>query len=98
MRAQHNSIRTRGFATMKFTVACLTFLTVFGSVAVAQRQPQRQTKSAVSKPPSETLRICQGIAIPDGYVIVAYMTSSACAHGAYLLKKQADYESALAVN
>jgi VWFA-related protein len=83
---------------MRFLVAVLAFLTVFGSAAVAQGQPQRQNKSAVNKPPSETLRICQGVAIPDGYVIVAYMTSSACAHGAYILKKQAAYEDSLAVN
>lgn len=95
---QHNSIGPRGVATMKFSVACLTFLLVFGSAAVAQRQPQRQSKSAVSKPPGETLRICQGVAIPDGYVIIAYMTSSACPHGAYLVKRQADYESSLAIN
>ena len=82
---------------MKLSVAFLLVLTVFGSVAVAQRQPQRQ-KSAVGKPPGETLRICQGLPIPDGYVIIAYMTSSACAHGAYLLKRQADYESSLTVN
>src|SRR5204862_727382 len=31
-------------------------------------------------------------------VIIAYMTSTACPHGAYLLKKQSDYESSLAVN
>src|ERR1044072_4375379 len=82
---------------MKLSVAFLLVLTVLGSVAVAQRQPQRQ-KSAVGKPPGETLRICQGLPIPDGYVIIAYMTSSACAHGAYLLKRQPDYESSLTVN
>ena len=82
---------------MRLSVAFLLVLTVFGSVAVAQRQPQRQ-KSAVGKPPGETIRICQGLPIPDGYVIIAYMTSSACAHGAYLLKRQPDYESSLTVN
>jgi Ca-activated chloride channel homolog len=82
---------------MRLRVAFLLVLTVFGSAAVAQRQPQRQ-KSAVGKPPGETIRICQGLPIPDGYVIIAYMTSSACAHGAYLLRRQADYESSLPVN
>lgn len=82
---------------MRLCVAFLLVLTVLGSVAVAQRQPQRQ-KSAVGKPPGETIRICQGLPIPDGYVIVAYMTSSTCAHGAYLLKRQPDYESSLTVN
>src|SRR5919206_2218018 len=72
----------QGGATMKFRVALFFLLAVFGSVAIAQRQPQRQNKSAVSKSPSQTIRICQGIPIPDGYVIIAYMTSTACPHGA----------------
>jgi Ca-activated chloride channel homolog len=38
---------------------------------------------------SKTISICQGIVVPDGYVIVGYLTSSACPHGAYLIKKQA---------
>ena len=33
------------------------------------------------------IKICKGLAIPDGYVIVGYGTSSACPDGAYLLKK-----------
>jgi len=39
-------------------------------------------------PPSGTVKICLGIAIPDGYVIVGYQTSSACPNGAYLLQKE----------
>src|SRR5438132_8484596 len=80
---------------MKLRVAFVV-LTVLGSVAVAQRQPQRQNKGAVSKP-AETIRICQGVSVPDGYVIIAYTTSSACPHGAYLLKKQASYDSSFGV-
>src|ERR1044071_457096 len=38
--------------------------------------------------PAAPLRICQGVPIPDGYVIVAYETSTSCPHGAYVLKKQ----------
>lgn len=83
---------------MKFPVALFFLLAVFGSVVIAQRQPQRQNKSAVTKSPSQTIRICQGIPVPDGYVIIAYMTSTACPHGAYLLQKQNSYESSLAVN
>jgi len=44
------------------------------------------------------MKICQGVPVPDGYVIVAYMTSAACPHGAYILKKQDQYESSLAIN
>lgn len=85
---------------MKLSVAFLLVLTTFSQGAVTQGQtpPRRTNQSAVSKPRSQTMRICQGVPIPDGYVIIAYMTSSACAHGAYVLKKQDDYESSLAVN
>jgi VWFA-related protein len=41
-------------------------------------------KSATAQ--SRPLKICQGVPIPAGYVIVAYETSSACPHGAYVLK------------
>src|SRR5204863_1835587 len=51
-----------------------------------------------SPPKSDTIKICQGVPIPDGYVVVAYLTSAACPHGAYLLKKQNDYEGSLSVN
>src|SRR5260370_8693578 len=85
---------------MKFFVAFLLVLTTFSSGAVTQGQttPRRAKQSAVSKPRSETVRICQGVPIPEGYVVIAYMTSAVCPHGAYLLKKQNDYESSLAVN
>src|SRR5262245_31386720 len=84
---------------MKLLVAFLFVLTISaGLVIQGQTTPGRTKPSAVSKPRNETIRICQGLAVPGGYVIIAYMTSSACPHGAYVLKKQDDYESSLAVN
>src|SRR6266567_4729264 len=85
---------------MRLCVAFLLVFTAAGFVAVNQGQtpPRKQNQGAISKPRSETLKICQGVPIPEGYVIIAYMTSAACPHGAYLLKKQSDYESSLAVN
>ena len=90
----------KGVATMNLSVAFLLVLTTFSSGAVNQGQtpPQRTNQNAVSKPRSGIIRICQGLPIPEGYVIIAYMTSSTCAHGAYVLKKQDDYERSLAVN
>lgn len=85
---------------MKSCVAFLLLLTVISSGAVTQAQtaPRKQNNPAVSNPRSQTMRICQGLPIPEGYVVIAYMTSSACAHGAYVLKKQNDYEKSLAVS
>src|SRR2546428_13302715 len=84
---------------MKSLVAFLLLLTVIspGVVTQAQTAPRRQNNGAASKPRNQTMRICQGLPIPEGYVIIAYMTSSACPHGAYLLKQQDDYESSLAL-
>ena len=84
---------------MKSFVAFLLVLTTFYSGVTRGQSPSRTANQrAGSQPRSATLRICQGVPIPDGYVIIAYMTSTACPHGAYLLKKQSDYESSLAVN
>src|SRR5439155_24851280 len=84
---------------MRFSVAFLLVLTSFSSGLIqGQTPPRRSNQNAVSKPRNETLRICQGVPVPDGYIIIAYMTSGACPHGAYLLKNQNDYESSVAVN
>src|SRR2546421_6817527 len=84
---------------MKSFVAFLLVLTTFYAGVTRGQSPSRTTNQrAASQTRSATLRICQGVPIPDGYVIIAYMTSTACPHGAYLLKKQSDYESSLAVN
>ena len=84
---------------MKSSVAFFLALTIFTLGAVQGQSPSRKAKQGpATKPPNDTLKICQGVPIPDGYVIIAYMTSAACSHGAYLLKKQNDYEGSLAVN
>jgi hypothetical protein len=85
---------------MRFFVAVFLVLTTFssGAVTLGQTPPRRTTQNSAPKPKSDTIKICQGIPIPDGYVVIAYMTSTACSHGAYLLKKQNDYETSLAVN
>ena len=97
----------KGVATMRFFVAFFLVLTMFssGAVTLGQNPPRRTTQT--SAPPSQqtqqqsksdTIKICQGVPMPDGYVVVAYLTSAACPHGAYLLRKQNNYESSLSVN
>src|SRR3954469_21787069 len=80
---------------MKFYVAFfLVLITLVSGVAMQGQAPPRKGNPGPSnKPRNDTMRICQGLAIPDGYIVIAYMTSSACPHGAYLLKKQAEYET-----
>ncbi|MDX6502488.1 MAG: hypothetical protein QOG23_5752 [Blastocatellia bacterium] len=84
---------------MKSFVAFLvvTILALSGTVAQNQTVRRSVAKNELSKPGNDTMKICQGLAIPQGYVIVGYTTSSACPHGAYLLKKQSDYENSLPI-
>src|SRR5438128_186808 len=99
MRPNLKDHRARGVATMKFFVAFLLVLTtLISGVTKGQSPSAKSNQSTAGKQRNETLRICQGVPIPDGYVIIAYMTSAACPHGAYIVKKQNDYESSLAVN
>ena len=83
---------------MKSFVAFLLILSSFSFGLTLGQTPSRRAIQSTSKPRNETLKICQGVPMPDGYVIIAYMTSAACPHGAYLLKKQNAYENSLAVN
>ena len=71
----------RTLASFFLLVSLLTPTTVAQTGAKKQR----------TEPPSSTgdLKICQGVSLPNGYIIVGYVTSKACPHGAYLLKKQA---------
>ena len=83
---------------MKLQVACLLVLTTFTAGAVGQRKNLPRSPKTASESRTQTIRICQGVPIPDGYVIVAYMTSTACPHGAYILKKQDQSERSLAIS
>ena len=88
---------------MKYSVA---FLSVAASVVLlATTVPAQNTRKGKTKerarasPRSATIEICQGVPIPGGYTVIAYKTSSACPHGAYVLKKQeAESQSTVATN
>lgn len=64
-------------------------ISLFPAVVFPQTRGQSARKQAERSPSrGSTLKICQGVVIPDGYVIVGYVTTSLCPHGAYVLKKQ----------
>lgn len=65
---------------MKCVVAGFLVLSLVSTVVFGQNQRAKQTRD-------KTLKICQGVPIPEGYIIVAYESSSSCPHGAYVLKK-----------
>ena len=71
---------------MKCAVAGFLVLSLV-SVIVFGQTPNQRAKRGASPAQNKTLKICQGVPIPEGYIIVAYESSSSCAHGAYVLKK-----------
>ena len=88
---------------MKSPVASLfllTSVTLLAAITPAQTTHQRVSKSTPSKPRSTTVKICQGLPVPPGYIITAYITTSSCPHGAYVITKQhiTDPASSLAAN
>ena len=80
--------------------------TLMVAVVFAQSTKQGANKSKVgkagssrvNKPTPETLKICQGVPIPAGYVVTAFLTSSTCPHGMYILKKQDPYSESLGIS
>ena len=75
---------------MKCLVVGALILSLVHAIAFGQsKKPptKRNTSKTSSASQGNTLRICQGVPIPDGYTIVAYESSSLCPHGAYVLKK-----------
>jgi hypothetical protein len=87
---------------MRFSVASfflVTSVSLLAAIASGQSTHRGASKSGPAKPSGGTIKICQGVPIPDGYIIIAYMTSSTCPHGAYVIKKQdPEFGSSVAAN
>lgn len=69
---------------MKCAVAGFLIISLVSVIVFGQTPNQKAKRNAV---PGKTLKICQGVPIPEGYIIVAYESSASCPHGAYVLKK-----------
>ena len=79
---------------MKCAVAGFLVLSLVSTIVFGQTANQRNKRGAAktgtlaTKPArGQTLKICQGVPIPEGYIIVRYEHSSSCSHGTYVLKK-----------
>jgi VWFA-related protein len=75
---------------MNHAVASFVLLVSLLSTSIVAQTNERGAKKERQRPSARSgnLQICQGVPLPDGYTIVAYVTSSTCPHGAYLLKKR----------
>ncbi|HZI87790.1 MAG TPA: hypothetical protein VFD48_13230, partial [Pyrinomonadaceae bacterium] len=82
------------------TTATLMVAVVFaqGTKQGASKGKGKTGSRTTAKPTPETLKICQGVPIPAGYVVTAFLTSSTCPHGLYILKKQDPYSESLGIS
>ena len=57
-------------------------------LAFAQNNSQRVGSNTTDDAQSGKVKICQGLPIPEGYMIVAFQPNSACPRGAFVLQKE----------
>ena len=94
----------RALRVSQVTRVCVLLVTTAAllvTLVPAQTPKRGTTKRSANKTrstPTKTdmMTICQGVPLPAGYVIVAYITSSACPHGAYVIRKQDSYSESVA--
>ncbi len=78
---------------MKCAVAGFLVLSLVSTIVSGQTRNQKakrgtsKTETVNNPARDKPLKICQGVPIPEGYIIVGYEPSSSCPHGAYVLKK-----------
>lgn len=73
---------------MKYSVALCLFVVLVPCVASAQNNNQTVKKNPTDTAPRGRIKICQGLPIPDGYLIVGYEPLAACPKGAYVLQNE----------
>lgn len=89
---------------LRVVLSLLSVTTLFVSMISAQttrrstgKRPTNNVRGRAANTSRDgTLIICQGVPVPSGYAIIAYLTSTACPHGAYVLKKQDPYSESVA--
>ena len=94
----------RALRVSQVTRVCVLLITMAALLVTAvpaqtSKRPagKRSANRSRSTPvKTDMMTICQGVPVPAGYAIVAYITSSACPHGAYVIKKQDSYSESVA--
>jgi Ca-activated chloride channel homolog len=80
---------------MKCAVAVCLVLSLVSVIVFGQTRNQKPKPTNPAR--GKTLKICQGVPIPQGYIIVAYENSSSCLHGAYVIKKDDESQAPAAM-
>jgi Ca-activated chloride channel homolog len=74
---------------MKYVFARIYLVVVLvPCLAFAQNNSQRVRSNTTDDAWDTKVKICQGLPIPEGYMIVAYQPHAACPQGAFVLQKE----------
>lgn len=71
---------------MRYVVSFFLFVVLIPSVVSAQNSNQKGNTTATAQ--NGRIKICQGLPIPEGYMIVAFQPHAACPQGAYVLQRE----------
>jgi VWFA-related protein len=75
-------------AVAGFLLLSLVSITGFGQTTNQKAKRDASKVGTLSSPSrGQTVKICEGVPIPEGYIIVAYENSTSCPHGSYVLKR-----------
>ena len=73
---------------MRYVLAFFLFAVFIPCVASAQNNNQRVKSNTTDTAQSGKIKICHGLPIPEGYMIVAFQPHAACPQGAYVLQNE----------
>ena len=73
---------------MRYVVVFFHFAIVVPCVASAQNNNQRGNSNTTDAAQSGKIKICQGLPIPEGYMIVAFQPHPACPQAAYVVQNE----------
>src|SRR6185369_1006433 len=87
----HFKVRILRSCHMKCAAAVFLVLSLVSTVVCGQTTnlstKHSTAKSGTYPAPGKTSKICLGVPIPEGYIVVAYENSSSCPRGAYVIKR-----------
>src|SRR4030095_5491263 len=81
---------------LSVTTLCVPIISAQTTRRSTAKRPTNARSRAANTSRDGTLIICQGLPVPSEYAIIAYLTSTACPHGAYVLKRQDPYSESVA--
>jgi Ca-activated chloride channel homolog len=73
---------------MRLSLVLLVMAALLTGLTVSGTRAQTSRRSVESRVQQGAVKICRGVPVPDGYIVVAEATSRRCPDGAYVIKRE----------